>query len=66
MVTVEVRFGDGVVKVRRFGSGDFKRWTGLKPGEVDSLTRWTFDELRRLGEGIWAFPEQRKAAVVPA
>ena len=65
MVTVEVRFQDEVVKVRRFG-GELNRWTVLKPGGKDSLTGWTFEELRRLGEGIWEFPERYAPAVAHA
>jgi len=55
MLTIEVRYDDGVVKIRKFGTGDFKRWTILKPGDEDRVTGWSFDRLRRLGEGIWEF-----------
>ncbi|MCE9531946.1 MAG: hypothetical protein K8T89_12605 [Planctomycetes bacterium] len=57
MVMIEIRFVDDVVKVRRFGTGDFKRWTEIRPGEVDRLTDRSFDELREIGEGIWGFAE---------
>lgn len=52
MLTVEVRYDDGVVKIRRFGNSDFKHWTILKPGDEDRLTGWFLDRLPRLGEGI--------------
>jgi len=55
MMTIEVRYEDRVVKIRRFGNGDFNRWTILKPGDEDHLTGWSYDRLRRLGEGIWEF-----------
>jgi len=58
MVTLEIRLDSDVVKVRRFGSGDFNRWTILHPGEVDRLTGWSHEELQRLGEGLWGFPEE--------
>jgi hypothetical protein len=57
MMTLEIRFDSGALKVRLFGSGDLNRWTILRPGEVDRLTGWSYDELRRLGEGLWAFPQ---------
>ena len=63
MLTVEVRFENDNVKVRQFGSGEFK-WTVLRPGEVNRLTGWSFEELRNLGEGIWEFREVR--AIAPA
>jgi hypothetical protein len=55
MLTLEVRYDDGVVKIRKFGNRDFKRWTILKPGDKDHVTGWSFDRLRGLGEGIWEF-----------
>ncbi len=56
MVTVEVRFTEDVVKVRKFGTGELNRWTVLRSNDVDRLTGWSCDELRRLGEGVWGFP----------
>jgi hypothetical protein len=57
MVTVEIRFVDGQVNVRRFGNGQLNRWTVLRPGDVDGLTGWESEELRELGEGVWGFPD---------
>jgi hypothetical protein len=57
MVTIEIRFANDLVKVRQFGSGEFRRWTVLRPGDIDRLTGWTCEELQHLGEGLWGFPE---------
>jgi len=57
MVAIDIRFDDSALKIRRFGCGEFNRWTILHPGEQDQrLTGWSYDELRRLGEGVWEFP----------
>ena len=64
MVTIEIRCGDdGAVKVRQFGSGPINRGTVLRGDDVDRLTGWSCEELRRLGEGVWDFPEP---AMTPA
>ena len=61
MVTVEIRFEDSALRIRQFGCGEFKRWTSLYPGDQDErMTGWSYDELRRLGEGVWGFPETTK------
>jgi hypothetical protein len=65
MVTIEIRFEEGFVKIRRFGSGEFKRWTSLRPGEVDRMTGWSFEELRGLGDGIWEFPATAATPLLP-
>lgn len=57
MITVEIRFEFDTVKIRRFGSGEFKRWIVLEPGEEDRLTGRTYEELRNLGEGVWGFAD---------
>jgi hypothetical protein len=57
MVTVEIRIDEDLVKVRRFGSGEFKRWSVLRPGDDDQLTGRSHEELRHLGEGMWAFTD---------
>lgn len=57
MVTVEIRLDDDAVKVRRFGSGEFKRWSVVRPGDEDQLTGRTHEELRQLGEGLWGFAD---------
>ena len=57
MVAVEIRFMDGAVKVRGFGTGDLNHWTVLHRGEVDRLTGRSFEELERLEEGVWGFQE---------
>ena len=57
MVTVEIRFDQDLVKVRRFGSGEFKRWAVLGPGDDDQLTGRSYIELRSLGEGLWGFAD---------
>jgi hypothetical protein len=56
MLVIEVRFENDSVKVRLFGSTRF-HWSVVRLGEADQLTGWSFDELRRLGEGIWEFSE---------
>lgn len=55
MVTVQILIDCETVKVRRFGSGDFKRWSVVRPGDEDKLTGRTYEELRQLGEGLWGF-----------
>jgi hypothetical protein len=55
MVTVELKFDSNSLLVRRIGQ--LNRWLVLRPGEVDRLTGWSFEELSRLGEGVWGFPE---------
>jgi hypothetical protein len=61
MVTIDIRFDDSALKIRRFG--EFDRWTILHPGEHDQrLTGWSYDELRRLGEGVWQFPAAIQSA----
>lgn len=57
MVTVEIRLDDDAVKVRRFGSGEFKRWSVIRPGDEDQLMGRTCEELRQLGEGLWGFAD---------
>ena len=57
MVTVEIRFDFDTVRIRRFGSGEFKRWNVLEPGDEDRLTGRSYDELRSLGEGVWGFAD---------
>ena len=57
MVTVEIRFDCDTVKVRRFGSGEFNRWSAVSPGNDDRLTGRSYEELRSLGEGVWGFAD---------
>jgi hypothetical protein len=68
MVAVEIRFDGESVLVRRFGSWEFKRWEEVRQGDEDrTLTGWTYEELRRLGEGLWGFPEpDDQSYTVPA
>jgi hypothetical protein len=63
MVAVEIRFSDEGLKVRRFG-GPLNRWVCVRPGEQDTLTGWEYEELLRLGEGVWEFtaPEETELA----
>ncbi len=55
MIAIEIKLADGAVKVRRFGTGELKRWFTVRPGDQDPLTGWSYDELCRLGEGVWDF-----------
>ena len=57
MVTVEIRIDNDTLKVRRFGSGEFKRWSVVRPGDEDQLTGRSYEELRRLGDGMWGFAD---------
>jgi hypothetical protein len=57
MVAIEIRVEDQMVKVRRFGTGEFKKPAVIQPGDADRLTGLSFDELRHLGNGVWGFEE---------
>ena len=56
---VEIQFTGDDVKVRRFASDRPNRWIVVRPGGRDDLiTGYSHEELRRLGEGLWDFPDQ--------
>ena len=57
MIAFEIRVEDCVVKVRRFGTGDFGRWAVVRAGEIDRLTGRSFEELSNCGNGVWGFEE---------
>ena len=57
MITVEIRFDRDTVKVRKFGSGEFDRWSEVSSGDDDRLTGRSYEELRSLGEGVWGFAD---------
>lgn len=62
-MVVEIRFDGSNVKVRRFGMGRPMNWLVIPPGEVDvTLTHFSHERLRELGEGIWDIPQEVGAA----
>jgi hypothetical protein len=63
MITVEIRAAGEALKVRKFG-GPLNRWEFVRPGEEDRLTGWAYEELLRLGEGVFEFvlPEREALA----
>jgi hypothetical protein len=63
MLAVEIRVAGEALKVRRFGS-PLNRWELVRPGEEDRLTGWAYEELLRLGEGVFEFavPEREVLA----
>jgi hypothetical protein len=63
MLAVEIRIAGEALKVRRFG-GPLNRWELVRPGEEDRLTGWDYEELRRLGEGVFEFSMPEESAVV--
>jgi hypothetical protein len=64
MVAVEIRSAGDALKVRKFGSS-LNRWEFVRPGEEDGLTGWAYEELLRLGEGVFEFsvPEREALAL---
>lgn len=62
-MVVEIRFEELKVKVRRFGTGRLAQWVIISPGEEDrTLTHFSYDRLKELGEGIWEMPQVVGAA----
>jgi hypothetical protein len=62
MVAVEIRVAGEALKVRRFGS-PLNCWELVRPGEEDRLTGWDYEELRRLGEGVFEFAQEKSAVM---
>jgi hypothetical protein len=57
-VVVEIRHEERAVRVRQFGSGGSGAWSVVEPGGRDErLTRRGYDELARLEDGVWEFPD---------